>query len=173
MAEAPLPESAVARVYDGGVPADLGEPWGDAALAPFRAALRAKAEEATRVREEFVGFCEASGVPAPAVDDLALALAEALDNVIEHAYAERPGGVLLVEAAVEGDGGVRLLVRDRGPEFDPTAVPGPAPVPHQEASFGGFGLKLVRGLVDEVRYERRNGENRLVLFKRPAGPDRS
>lgn len=122
------------------------------------------------MREEFILFCEGSGVPSPAIDELALALAETLDNVIEHAYAGRPGGVVLVEAAVERAGGVRLEVRDRGPAFDPTAAADPAPVPLEERSFGGFGLKLVRSLVDEVRYERRDGENRLVLVKRPAGP---
>lgn len=117
------------------------------------------------MREDVVLFCESTGVPGPAVEDVALALAEALDNAIEHGAAGRPGEELVVEAAVEA-GWVRLAVRDRGPEFDPTKAPDLSAVPLEERHFGGFGLKLVRGLVDEMRYERRDGENRLHLAKR-------
>lgn len=148
---------------------DPGEPRRHAAPARFRAALKALPSEAARVREEFVLFCEAFEVPSPAVDDLALALAEALDNVIEHGCAGRPGEELLVEAAVER-GRVRLTVRDRGPEFDPTTAPDPAGRTLEERGFGGFGLRLVRSLVDEMAYERRDGENRLLLAKRVAEP---
>ena len=151
------------------MPDDLGEPRRDAGPAPFRAALKAAPSDAARVREEFVLFCEALEVPSPAVDDLALALAEALDNVIEHGCGGSPGEELLVEAAVER-GRVRLTVRDRGPQFDPTTAPGPAGRTLNERGFGGFGLRLVRSLVDEMAYERRDGENRLLLVKRVGEP---
>ena len=164
-----MSDSGVARVYDAGVPSGLDDSGGRAGPAPFRAPLRAEAGEAARVREELVAFLAASGLPAGAAGDLALALAEALDNVIEHALAGKPGEEILVEAAVEGDG-VRLEVRDRGPAFDPTTAPDPSPVPPEERRFGGFGLRLVRALVDEMRYERREGENRLLLLKRWSGP---
>lgn len=146
---------------------EVTEPGERDASPPFRSVLRAEAAEAARVREDVVRFCEASGVPGPAVEDVALALAEALDNAIEHGVLGRPNGELVVEAAVE-PGWVRLEVRDRGEEFDPTKAPDLSAVPLEERRFGGFGLKLVRSLVDEMRYERRDGENRLRLAKRIA-----
>jgi anti-sigma regulatory factor (Ser/Thr protein kinase) len=145
-------------------------PWGDEESGGFRAWLRADAAEAAGAREAFTRFCESSGVPAPVVHDLALALQEMLDNVIEHAYRGRMRGVILVEASCEPDPGIVMTVRDRGSAFDPAG----APLPDTRASLetarvGGLGLHLVRNLVDTVRHERRSGENRLVLARRFAG----
>lgn len=145
-------------------------PWGDGEPGGFRAWLRADAAEAARVREAFSRFCEDTGAQGPVVHDLSLALQETLDNVIEHAYRGRPRGVILVEASFEPGSRIVVTVRDRGPAFDPADVPPPGTTATLEtARVGGLGLHLVRNLVDTLRYERRSGENRLVLARRLAG----
>lgn len=145
------------------------EPWGTAQPGGFRAWLRADAAEAARVREAFERFCEVVGVPGPAVHDLALALQEALDNVVEHAYRGRHRGVALVEACLDEASRMVVTVRDRGPAFDPTIAPAPAIGPLAAATPGGLGIHLVRNLVDVLSYERRGGENRLTLTRGLAG----
>ena len=90
--------------------------------------------------------------------------------MIEHAYRSRPRGVILVEASLEPGSGIVVTIRDRGPAFDPADVPPPDTTATLEtARLGGLGLHLVRNLVDTLRYERRSGENRLVLARRFAG----
>jgi anti-sigma regulatory factor (Ser/Thr protein kinase) len=145
-------------------------PWGDGEPGGFRAWLRADAAEAACVREAFSRFCETAGVAEPVVHDFSLALQEAFDNLIEHAYRDRGRGVILVEASLEPGSGIVVTVRDRGPAFDPADVPPPDTAATLEtARVGGLGLHLVRNLVDTLRYERRSGENRLILARRFAG----
>ncbi len=141
------------------------EPWEAGESGGFQAWFRADFAEAARVREDFTAFHSDEGVPGPIVHDLALALQEALDNVVEHAYRGRPRGVVLVEASFELASRLRVTVRDRGPAFDPSAA---APIVRslEAATPGGLGLHLVRALVDTVAHERRSGENRLVLVRR-------
>jgi anti-sigma regulatory factor (Ser/Thr protein kinase) len=142
-------------------------PWGDGEPVGFRAWLRADAAEAASVREAFSRFCEATGAQEPVVCDLSLALQETFDNVIEHAYRGPARGVILVEASLGPGSRIVVTVRDRGPAFDPADVPLPDTTATLEtARVGGLGLHLVRNLVDTLRYERRSGENRLVLARR-------
>jgi serine/threonine-protein kinase RsbW len=58
-------------------------------------------------------------------------------------------------------------VVDDGPEFDPLAVPdADTTLPLEERPIGGLGITLVRRLMDEAEYERREGRNRLRLRRR-------
>jgi len=59
---------------------------------------------------------------------------------------------------------VTIELRDRGPAFDPTQHHRVAPR-SQEEQTGGWGIQLVRHYLDEIRYERRDGENVLQLTK--------
>jgi anti-sigma regulatory factor (Ser/Thr protein kinase) len=141
-------------------------PWERDAEDGFRAFLRADFAAAAAARASFEAYCAGRGAPQEAVHALALALQEILDNVVEHAYRNRPGCVVLVEATVSGDH-ASVVVRDRGPAFDPLSVPPPESVSSlTDRRIGGLGVHLVRQLCDEVRWERRGGENRLVLGKR-------
>lgn len=95
-----------------------------------------------------------------------LALAEALNNIVEHAYAaETPGGIRLV---------VRLsparlvcVLSDQGaalPDLKPPggALPDPS-VGRDDLPEGGFGWFLIRDLTDRLAYRRRAGWNHLTL----------
>jgi anti-sigma regulatory factor (Ser/Thr protein kinase) len=94
---------------------------------------------------------------------LELAVAEAITNVILHAY-ERQGG-LPIEIAVEvDDEGATVWIYHSGLNFDPWLVPPPTFDGTQES---GFGLYLIQQAVDEVHYfHDETGRCGLRLFKK-------
>jgi len=64
---------------------------------------------------------------------------------------------------------VTIELRDRGPEFDPTQVPVVEPAAgDDDRPPGGWGIRLVRHYMDEIRYAREAGENVLRMTKRLA-----
>jgi anti-sigma regulatory factor (Ser/Thr protein kinase) len=100
-----------------------------------------------------------------------VSLDEVLANVVEHAFAGR-GETATVDVELRLDVGVEppvceMMVADDGPEFDPLSIAEPDPsLGIEERPIGGVGLALVRRLMDEIRYERRDGKNRLRLRRR-------
>ena len=94
-----------------------------------------------------------------------LAVEEAVTNVIRYAYGDGEGLIRLTAAC--RDGNLVFELRDSGQAFDPTQVPeADVTLPAEERTPGGLGLLLVRRIMDEVRYQRTDGENRLTLVKK-------
>lgn len=95
-----------------------------------------------------------------------LALDEACVNIIEHAYANDPAGV--IEVAVQtAPGCCTISLTDFGEPYDPAQVPSPEPGrPIDEVEPGGLGLFLMRTLMDEVRYTPGPHGNSLTMVKR-------
>jgi anti-sigma regulatory factor (Ser/Thr protein kinase) len=94
-------------------------------------------------------------VPAQVADELLLALDEAATNAILHGSGDGDP----VEVAIRvRDAWVEATVLDHGP----TTPPRPASTTDR-LSGGGWGLWLLRCLVDEVRLERVEGGTRVTL----------
>jgi len=95
--------------------------------------------------------------------DLALAVTEICTNIVRHGYRETAGDIV-VHVAREA-GAVHVTILDRAPPF----APAPESLPSAEAlAEGGYGLELVRGVVDEFHIQPiAGGGNRTVLVKRP------
>lgn len=93
-----------------------------------------------------------------------LVLAEALNNVVEHAYAHFPGQIE-VEVRRDPDH-LRFDISDRGLPM-PGAQPPPGRLPEAETfenlPEGGFGWFLIRSLVQDLAY-RREGQRNLLSF---------
>lgn len=93
-----------------------------------------------------------------------LVLDELVTNLFKHGC---PGGLSeAVVAVVLGRGGVEIVVEDNGPSFDPLVE---APVVHtglgvMDRPVGGLGIHLVKETVEEFRYERSGGWNRVFLL---------
>ena len=79
---------------------------------------------------------------------LELALDEAAANVIRHGYEGRKGRPieLTVETSSEQ---VRVSLSHEGRDFDPASVPPPC---FNGTREGGFGLYLIKQVVDKVQY---------------------
>lgn len=102
--------------------------------------------------------------------ELRLIVEEACTNVVMHGFPDRPAGELRLELLM-ADGVAEVRVEDDGRPFDP----GDAPPPDLGSDWrsrrtGGLGWHLIRGLSDDIRYQRVGERNLLVLRKRLAEP---
>jgi len=99
-----------------------------------------------------------------------VSLDEVLANVVRHGLEGR-GESARVELELRLEPGdpprCEVRVEDDGPEFDPLGAAAPdTSLGVDERPIGGLGIELVRRLMDEVHYERRDGRNRLRLARR-------
>lgn len=85
------------------------------------------------------------------VDDLKLAVSEACTNAID-AHGDAADRVVVRWS--ESDDRLEIAVDDRGPGFDPDALPAHPPVtdPERLNFERGLGIPLIRSLVDEVSF---------------------
>ena len=118
----------------------------------------------SQVRDFVSEVATGLGVNHEAHDDLRLAVDETVTNIIVHGYGGKGDVWIDLEAA-----GKDLVIRisDSAPAFDPTTKMAQDIQPLDErAKPGGLGIFLVNKAMDEIRYERANDKNMLVMIKR-------
>lgn len=105
-----------------------------------------------------------AGVEADTVFAIRLAVEEAFTNIYKHGYAGGDGPV-----AVHVDIAPRQIVAtlvDEAPAFDPADAAAPdLDSPWDKRRTGGLGCHLLRQMMDEVKYARRERDNVLTLVK--------
>ena len=94
-----------------------------------------------------------------------LCLAEALNNIVEHAYEEKPGGLIEISVYKE-NASLHFEINDYGrkrPELSVQRFDDPDY--EVELKEGGFGLALVETIASRVEYTHQNGRNTTSLWK--------
>lgn len=110
----------------------------------------------------------ARGISSEDVGSVSIVLAEAMNNVVEHAYSEK------------GDGEITLVVRQRSKSLIFEVRDQGKPMPKGRAPMGnhpmtefnsedampegGYGWFLIRELVSDLVYDRKDDEN-LLFFR--------
>jgi serine/threonine-protein kinase RsbW len=96
-----------------------------------------------------------------------LSVDEACTNIIEHAYANKIGGVIVIRCMLSGAGDKFLVnIIDWGEPFDPTTKADPdTGIGLNERKEGGLGIFFIRKFMDEVKYVREDNKNLLVMAK--------
>jgi phosphoserine phosphatase RsbU/P len=141
-------------------------------IAQFDLEIASQMQELARVRAFVRGLwlrLPASAVSEDSMNELELAVSEALVNIVSHAYHGSPGQRIRVEADVFED---RIVVRlyDWGRSFDPAKVEPPA---FDGSKESGFGVYIIAHTVDEVNYWRDDqGRNCISLQKMLKKPER-
>ena len=129
--------------------------------------IRSDLAELTRVAVWIDDWARRHSVPDQTAQTLDLCAAEAVSNVMTHGLAGAEQGEIDLRLGREGDD-VVLEIEDGGIAFDPiTQAPPPTPVTLESDKVGGWGIRIVKKLSDEVRYDRVNGRNRLTLVFHP------
>jgi anti-sigma regulatory factor (Ser/Thr protein kinase) len=129
------------------------------------------------VREMVAAVARRLGFMDEACGQIALAVDEALCNVIRHGYGRRPdrpiwislwpiGGVAPSGSADNPTKAIRIVIEDEAKQVDPDLIKSRD---LDEVRPGGLGVHIIRAVMDEVRYERREGRGmRLTMLKRRA-----
>lgn len=108
--------------------------------------------------------CRQEGLADDLTFKMALVLEEAVTNVINYAFSDRPPPhVIRVKLDIAIERIVAEIV-DNGRPFDPLARPEPdLSRPIEEREPGGLGIHLMRRMTDRIEYQRKDGDNRLRL----------
>ena len=107
---------------------------------------------------------------------ISLAVDEALCNVIRHGYGramDRPIWISIwpetVGAGSAEPSGIRIVIEDEAKQVDPEHMKGRELT---DVRPGGLGVHIIREVMDEANYEKREGSGmRLTLLKRAPKPD--
>jgi anti-sigma regulatory factor (Ser/Thr protein kinase) len=128
--------------------------------------LEPQVSEIPRLTNWVETCCGASGLANDLAFKMALAIEEAVMNVISHAFTDRAPPYMV---KIRLDITPKLFaaeVIDNGRPFDPTAAPDPdLSLPLEQRDPGGLGIHLMREMTDRLLYRRSNGHNVLRLEK--------
>jgi len=124
--------------------------------------------EVRRASDLLQEFCEVHNIAVEAQGQLELILIEALNNVVEHAYLEKPDGTILIELE-NSNANTIIKITDAGIAAPGTVVIEGSKLPDEnKLPEGGWGLCLIQALADTIEYFRYSDHNTLVLTKNSA-----
>lgn len=133
----------------------------------FTLQVPSSTENLALIREFVSSAATQAGFDKKEIGKLELAVDEACANVIEHAYGHDLNKEVVVRATLD-DETFSIDIEDTGKGFDPQSI-------EQEEleklisdrKTGGLGMRLMKTLMDEVRYEIEPGKkNALHMMKR-------
>ncbi len=99
-------------------------------------------------------------LPERFIDEVELAVSEACTNAIRHGAAHASAMVTVTFRVYKTE--LVIEVSDQGAGFDFDTVPQPEFDRHPE---GGYGIYIIRTMMDQVRYSRGDGINTLTMKK--------
>jgi serine/threonine-protein kinase RsbW len=133
------------------------ESGGNARAPDIRIELVSDPTYLSGARELVSAVARRLGFSDEAAGQVALALDEALCNVIRHGYDRRRDGLIWISiwplAAPDGRGtGLRIVVEDEARAVDPATI---RSRDLEDIRPGGLGVHIIREVMDEVIYEQR------------------
>ncbi|HOQ05679.1 MAG TPA: ATP-binding protein [Anaerohalosphaeraceae bacterium] len=97
-----------------------------------------------------------------------LALEEAFVNAIQHGNQGDPSKKIHVQYSITPSR-FEISIADEGPGFQPDALPDPRE-PENLYKCSGRGVLLIRSFMDQVQYNSKGNQVRMVKFKSKPGP---
>jgi sigma-B regulation protein RsbU (phosphoserine phosphatase) len=133
----------------------------------LRLAFPSRPAELKRVREAIAATLETADCPEDVVRDCVLAVDEACQNIIRHAYGGDPDGEITLDVRRDGDDLV-VLLRDFAETVDPRRI---KPRDLDQVRPGGLGTHLMQETMDAVEFAAvpDNGGNLLKMVKKWRG----
>lgn len=126
--------------------------------------IPARSDQMGRMRAAVRACAEACGCSESSTADIVLAIDEACQNIIRHAYKGDPDGVIELEICRKGDDLVFYLC-DRAPAIDPRKV---KPRDLDDVRPGGLGTHFIQAVMDRADFLPRpgGGGNLLKMVRR-------
>ncbi|MCE9598747.1 MAG: SpoIIE family protein phosphatase [Spirochaetia bacterium] len=133
----------------------------------YKISLPARVESVPVLRDFILNACQRHGLAGQDLEDVLLVSDEAATNIVLHAY-KGAGDAPDFDCEIEIESGnmFRIELRDHGIPFRRDEVPGPDIRENMAGRRrGGFGVYLIKSLMDSVEYHRKDDVNYFVAQK--------
>ena len=130
----------------------------------FTLVIEAELTKLEEIRQFVASSAKSLRAEASVIADLQLAVDEAVTNIVIHGYKKDHG---TIEISIDRNAAALIVcLRDRAPEFNPGAYTSDLTALPEREVPGGFGIRLIKQVVDEVSYRAPgSGGNELTLIK--------
>lgn len=109
---------------------------------------------------------EEMNCPVKAQMQIDIVIDELCSNVARYAYSDRTGKVTVSVDTVDKPMKVWLTFTDEGVPYNPLAKEDPdITLSAEERKLGGLGIYMVKKMMDEFRYEYKDGKNIVMVCK--------
>lgn len=109
---------------------------------------------------------EEMNCPVKAQMQIDIVIDELCSNVARYAYSDRTGKVTVSVDTVDKPMKVWLTFTDEGVPYNPLAKEDPdITLSAEERKLGGLGIYMVKKMMDEFRYEYKDGKNIVTVCK--------
>jgi serine/threonine-protein kinase RsbW len=130
-------------------------------------AIPAKAEYLHIVRLTLFGIASNVGFSFEQIEDMKVAVGEACNNVVLHAYEDKDPGVLEIQFEIE-ENGLSIHVKDEGTSFDYEKMINKSTTLHDKSlndvTVGRLGIFMMQTLMDKVEVRTNHGTE-VILSK--------
>ena len=133
--------------------------------------VRAEEDSLYMVLEMIDKVLDDAGCSARAKKQIGMAVEEIFINIASYAYPDGDGEAEILINILDEPLLAEITISDAGDAYDPLAKPDPdLEMEVEERQAGGFGIYLVKEVMDEISYRREDGRNILTMRKCLNGP---
>ena len=110
-------------------------------------------------------FGQAAGLSETCIADVNICLDELFTNIVSYGFEDDLEHIIQITMNLDNRV-LTLSIEDEGIPFNPLEKTDPkVPADLKDVRIGGLGIHFVRKLMDDVRYQRKQGKNRLTMKK--------
>lgn len=128
--------------------------------------ISASTDELEKIRSFVAAHASEFGFGETDVNDIVLAVDEACTNIIKYAYEWNPEKHISVSVAFRSNE-MLVSIIDEGKPFDAGSYQTPTPEEQlKNKKRSGYGILLIRKLMDNVEYRKRQSSNEIRMTKK-------
>jgi serine/threonine-protein kinase RsbW len=132
----------------------------------YRLDVPASTRELVKVRDFVSDHARGFGFDAQDVEEIRLAVDEAMTNVIKHAYSYDDSKTVYLTVGSTGNE-FWVAIQDHGAAFNPATYEEPNVSERvKQGKKGGVGVYLIKRLMDKVEYSHKNSRNEIKMIKK-------
>jgi len=127
--------------------------------------LKSDLSELKILNQHLNQFGQISGLSEACITDVNICLDELFTNITSYGFVDDLEHSIRFTIILD-DKVLTLTIEDDGIHFNPLEKKDPEiPADLIDVKIGGLGIHIVKKLMDDIRYERKQGKNKLTLKK--------
>ena len=127
--------------------------------------LKSELSELKALFQHINCFGQVFGLPESLMSEINICLDELFTNIVLYGLDDDLEHFIMFNISLHGNA-VIVNISDDGIPFNPLTKKDPELATDiNKAQIGGLGIHIVKKLMDDIRYERKRGKNRLTLKK--------